>query len=103
MKLSVSVTNYSWPDRLHDRLASLAGYLDHTAVYHALLAAWSSLSWSTPATPRLVLFAGLDGLPEPTNSRPKRRLPRLVAQTGALVGADALFLRLDVGHAVIPS
>ena len=32
MKLSVSVTNYSWPDRLHDRLASVAGYLDHTAV-----------------------------------------------------------------------
>ncbi len=32
MKLSVSVTNYSWPDRLHDRLASLAGDLDDTAV-----------------------------------------------------------------------
>jgi len=32
MKLSVSVTNYSWPDRLHDRLASLAADLDDTAV-----------------------------------------------------------------------
>ena len=32
MKLSVSVTNYSWPDRLHDRLASLACDLDDTAV-----------------------------------------------------------------------
>ena len=51
----------------------------------------------------LVLIAGLDGLPEPADSRAKRRLHRLVAQTGALVGADALFLRLDVGHAAIPS
>ena len=32
MKLSVSVTNYSWPDGLHDRLAALAEYLDNTAV-----------------------------------------------------------------------
>ena len=32
MKLSVSVTNYSWADRLGDRLASLAGFLDRTAV-----------------------------------------------------------------------
>ena len=32
MKLSVSVTNYSWADRLRDRLASLAGFLDDTAV-----------------------------------------------------------------------
>lgn len=32
MKLSVSVTNYSWADRLHDRLASIAGFLDNTAV-----------------------------------------------------------------------
>jgi F420-dependent oxidoreductase-like protein len=32
MKLSVSVTNYSWADRLHDRLASLAGFLDDTAI-----------------------------------------------------------------------
>jgi F420-dependent oxidoreductase-like protein len=32
MKLSVSVTNYSWPDRIHDRLASLARFLDDTAV-----------------------------------------------------------------------
>ena len=33
----------------------------------------------------------------------KRRLHRLVAQSAALVGLDALFLRLDVGHAVVPS
>jgi F420-dependent oxidoreductase-like protein len=32
MKLSVSVTNYSWADRLRDRLASLAGVLDDTAI-----------------------------------------------------------------------
>jgi alkanesulfonate monooxygenase SsuD/methylene tetrahydromethanopterin reductase-like flavin-dependent oxidoreductase (luciferase family) len=32
MKLSVSVTNYSWPDHLADRLASLADALDGTAV-----------------------------------------------------------------------
>lgn len=32
MKLSVSVTNYSWSDQLHDRLASLAGSLDDSAV-----------------------------------------------------------------------
>jgi F420-dependent oxidoreductase-like protein len=32
MKLSVSVTNYSWPDSTRDRLASLAGSLDDTVV-----------------------------------------------------------------------
>jgi F420-dependent oxidoreductase-like protein len=32
MKLSVCVTNYSWDDRLRDRLASVAGFLDGTAV-----------------------------------------------------------------------
>lgn len=32
MKLSVSMTNYSWADRLHERLASLAGALDDTLV-----------------------------------------------------------------------
>jgi F420-dependent oxidoreductase-like protein len=32
MKLSVSVTNYSWPDRIDYRLASLARMLDETAV-----------------------------------------------------------------------
>ena len=32
MKLSVSVTNYSWPDGIDDRLASLASFLDGTAV-----------------------------------------------------------------------
>lgn len=32
MKLSVSVTNYSWPEPIHQRLASLARFLDGTAV-----------------------------------------------------------------------
>jgi alkanesulfonate monooxygenase SsuD/methylene tetrahydromethanopterin reductase-like flavin-dependent oxidoreductase (luciferase family) len=32
MKLSVSVTNYSWPHSIDDRLAYLAGALDDTAV-----------------------------------------------------------------------
>ncbi|MCW2556793.1 MAG: putative F420-dependent oxidoreductase, Rv1855c family [Mycobacterium sp.] len=32
MKLSVSVTNYSWPDRTADRLTSLARFVDDTAV-----------------------------------------------------------------------
>jgi F420-dependent oxidoreductase-like protein len=32
MKLSVSVTNYSWQDSIRDRLATLAGSLDETAV-----------------------------------------------------------------------
>jgi F420-dependent oxidoreductase-like protein len=32
MKLSVSVTNYSWPDSIGDRLAALARVLDDTAV-----------------------------------------------------------------------
>jgi len=32
MKLSVSVTNYSWPDPIHVRLTSLAAVLDGTAV-----------------------------------------------------------------------
>ncbi|ART69226.1 LLM class F420-dependent oxidoreductase [Mycobacterium dioxanotrophicus] len=32
MKLSVSVTNYSWPQPIHDRLRSLAARLDGTAV-----------------------------------------------------------------------
>ncbi|OBB32393.1 LLM class F420-dependent oxidoreductase [Mycolicibacterium peregrinum] len=32
MKLSVSVTNYSWPERIHKRLADLATFLDGTAI-----------------------------------------------------------------------
>src|SRR4051812_50205973 len=51
----------------------------------------------------LVLLASVDGLTQAANSGPKGRLHRLVAQSGALVGTDALFLRLDVGHALIPS
>src|SRR6478672_5113920 len=45
----------------------------------------------------LVLVTRVEGLTEPADSRAKRRLHRLVAQSGALVGTDALFLRLDVG------
>src|SRR5689334_11286571 len=47
----------------------------------------------------LVLVAGLGGFPERADGRVKRRLHRLVAQSAALVGAIALHLRLDVGHA----
>lgn len=32
MKVSVSVTNYSWPEAIHERLADLATFLDGTAV-----------------------------------------------------------------------
>jgi alkanesulfonate monooxygenase SsuD/methylene tetrahydromethanopterin reductase-like flavin-dependent oxidoreductase (luciferase family) len=32
MKISVSVTNYSWPHSIGDRLATVAGVLDDTAV-----------------------------------------------------------------------
>jgi F420-dependent oxidoreductase-like protein len=32
MKLSVSMTNYSWPDSIRDRLTTLAGVLDDTVV-----------------------------------------------------------------------
>ena len=52
---------------------------------------------------RLVLLARLGGFAERAHGRTKRRLDRLVAQPGALVGAVALLLRLDVCHAVIPS
>ena len=48
---------------------------------------------------RLVFLACLGGLAERADSRAKRRLHRLVAQSGALVGAVALLLRLDIGHA----
>src|SRR3984957_8471983 len=50
----------------------------------------------------LVLVARLDGLAEATDRGVKRRFHRLVAQPAALVGAIALLLRLDVGHACIP-
>src|SRR5882757_6315049 len=49
----------------------------------------------------LLLLARVDGLTEPADSRAKGRLHRLVAQTSALIGVDALFLRLDVGHALV--
>lgn len=32
MRLSVSVTNYSWPEPIHERLVDLATFLDRTAV-----------------------------------------------------------------------
>ena len=32
MRLSVSVTNYSWPEPIHERLTDLATFLDRTAV-----------------------------------------------------------------------
>src|SRR5690349_8601212 len=51
----------------------------------------------------LVLVAGLGGLTERANGRAQRGLHRLVAESGKLVGLDALYLRLDVGHALVPS
>src|ERR1700712_5667162 len=51
----------------------------------------------------LVLLAGLDGLTEPADSRAKGGPHRLVAQSRTLVGEDALLLRLDIGHALVPS
>src|ERR1700758_5279244 len=47
----------------------------------------------------LVLVAGLGSLTKRADRRVKRRLHRLVAQPAALIGAIALHLRLDVGHA----
>src|ERR1700731_660064 len=47
----------------------------------------------------LVLVTALGSLMERAVRRVKRRLHRLVAQPAALVGAIALHLRLDVGHA----
>ena len=47
----------------------------------------------------LVLVSALGSLMERADRRVKRRFHRLVAQPAALVGAIALHLRLDVGHA----
>ena len=80
-----------------------------------LLAAW--FLWMTPLLAALsslrlvdgqqlgglVLLAGVDRLAETADGRAQRGLHRLVAQPGALVGEDALLLRLDVGHALVPS
>ena len=51
----------------------------------------------------LLLVAGVGGLAERAHGGAQRGLPRLVAQPGALVGTVALLLRLDVGHALVPS
>src|ERR1700712_2217472 len=51
----------------------------------------------------LVLLTGGDGLTEPADSRAKGRPHRLVAQSRTLVGENALLLRLDIGHALVPS
>ena len=69
-----------------------------------LLAALSSLRLvETSSSAALSFSPACGGLAERADSRAKRRLHRLVAQSGALVRAVALLLRLDVGHALIPS
>ncbi len=73
MKLSVSVTNYSWPDAIRQRLASLAAALDGSAVdtlwvadhlvqadpacqlHEPMLEAYSALGYLAAATTRLRL------------------------------------------------
>src|SRR5262249_5193560 len=50
----------------------------------------------------LFLVAFSSGLAEPADRSVQRALHRLVAHPAPLVGADALFLRLDVGHALFP-
>ncbi|SIP66782.1 hypothetical protein BN9982_470013 [Mycobacterium tuberculosis] len=50
----------------------------------------------------LCLVACMGSFAEGTDSGTKRGLHRLVAQPGALVGAVALLLRLDVGHVQVP-
>ena len=69
-----------------------------------LLAALSSLRLvDTSNSAAFSLSPACGGLAERAHSRAKRRLHRLVAQSGALVSAIALLLRLDVGHASVPS
>src|SRR4051794_3691759 len=50
----------------------------------------------------LVLIALGSGGTEPADRGVQRALHRLVAHPAPLVGADALLLRLNVGHALIP-
>jgi alkanesulfonate monooxygenase SsuD/methylene tetrahydromethanopterin reductase-like flavin-dependent oxidoreductase (luciferase family) len=90
MKLSVSVTNYSWADRIHTRLASLAGFLDGTAVDtlwvpdHLLQADPAS----RPSEPMLEAYTALGYLAAATS---RIRLGTMV--TAATFRAPALLIK----------
>jgi alkanesulfonate monooxygenase SsuD/methylene tetrahydromethanopterin reductase-like flavin-dependent oxidoreductase (luciferase family) len=90
MKLSVSVTNYSWADRIHTRLASLADFLDGAAVDtlwvpdHLLQADPAS----SPSEPMLVAYTALGYLAAATS---RIRLGTMV--TAATFRAPALLIK----------
>jgi F420-dependent oxidoreductase-like protein len=90
MKLSVSVTNYSWGDQIHTRLASLAGFLDGTAVDtlwvpdHLLQADPAS----RPSEPMLEAYTALGYLAAATS---RIRLGTMV--TAATFRAPALLIK----------
>jgi alkanesulfonate monooxygenase SsuD/methylene tetrahydromethanopterin reductase-like flavin-dependent oxidoreductase (luciferase family) len=90
MKLSVSVTNYSWADRIHTRLASLADFLDGAAVDtlwvpdHLLQADPAS----SPSEPMLEAYTALGYLAAATS---RIRLGTMV--TAATFRAPALLIK----------
>jgi F420-dependent oxidoreductase-like protein len=90
MKLSVSVTNYSWADRIHTRLASLADFLDGAAVDtlwvpdHLLQADLAS----SPSEPMLEAYTALGYLAAATS---RIRLGTMV--TAATFRAPALLIK----------
>jgi F420-dependent oxidoreductase-like protein len=90
MKLNVSVTNYSWPHSIGDRLASLAGTLDDTAV-DTLWAADHLLQAdpaSSPDEPMLEAYTTLGYLAAATS---RIRLGTMV--TAATFRAPALLIK----------
>ena len=90
MKLSVSVTNYSWPDSIRDRLASLAGALDDTAVDTLWVAdhLLQADPASSPDEPMLEAYTTLGYLAAATS---RMRLGTMV--TAATFRAPALLIK----------
>ncbi|CRZ13552.1 TIGR03560 family F420-dependent LLM class oxidoreductase [Mycolicibacterium neworleansense] len=90
MKLSVSVTNYSWPEPIHERLASLASRLDGTAVDTVWVA--DHLVQADPASstdePMLEAYTALGYLAATTS---RIRLGTMV--TAATIRAPALLIK----------
>jgi F420-dependent oxidoreductase-like protein len=90
MKLSVSVTNYSWPERIHERLAGIAGVLDDTAVDSLWVA--DHLLQADPAgrldEPMLEAYTALGYLAAATS---RLRLGTMV--TAATLRAPALLIK----------
>lgn len=90
MKLSVSVTNYSWPDPIHERLASIASFLDGTGVDTLWVA--DHLLQADPASsfdePMLEAYAALGFLAAATS---RIRLGTMV--TAATFRAPALLIK----------